>query len=141
MGLKQSIVVVNEFSTKTKTGGSRGKSVGDYVLRYMSREDAVERLAPVKYLDNEAYITKYMARSSAVEALLEDDVDGDSTKFNKLNKNLKHEKLGGIAFGKLGKYDDFDVSMSDEKVRTISKEIQRQFDNNKTVLKTVLSFD
>lgn len=141
MGLKQSIVVVNEFSTKTKTGGSRGKSVGDYVLRYMSREDAVERLAPVKYLDNEAYITKYMARSSAVEALLEDDVDGDSTKFNKLNKNLKHEKLGGIAFGKLGKYDDFDVSMSDEKVRTVSKEIQRQFDNNKTVLKTVLSFD
>lgn len=133
MSLKQNIVIVNEFSTKTKSGGTRGGTVGDYVLRYMARDGAVEDIAPVRKFDHDAYIQKYMARSEATEKL--DDIF-------KVKKELRDsEGLGGIAFGSRGKYDDGDISMSDEKVRKVSKEIQSQFDNGKTVFKTVLSFE
>jgi hypothetical protein len=126
MGLKQSVVVVNEFTTKTANGGTRGGTPGDYVLRYMARDGATEDLTPVRK-DTENFIMRYMARKEAVDVarsvpeLKEDmrDIQGD----------------GGIAFG----YGE--VSLSHKKLKKASKDIQKNFDNGKTVLKTVLSFD
>ena len=133
MGLKQNIVVVNEFSVKTKDGGSRGGTPGDYVLRYMAREGAVEDIAPVRKFDEDTYITKYMARKEATEVL--DNVAS-------VRKEIREgQGLGGVSFGMMDKDDDGDISMSDRKVRRISKKIQEQFDEGKTVMKTVLSFD
>lgn len=134
MGIKQDIVVVSEYTIKTgDKGGSRGGTPGDYVLRYMAREGAVEDLAPVRYQDTDTYVTRYMARREATETF--DTVAG-------VKSGMKRAQgLGGIAFGSTGRDDIGDISMSDRKIRRVSKDIQRQFDDGKTVLKTVVSFD
>ena len=133
MGLSKSVVIVNEYSCKTPTGGTRGGTPGDYVLRYMSRGGAVEGVTPVRY-DNEAYVLRYMARQDATEqATFEDD---DVVPVRKLKKSMKKiTGQGGIAFG----YGDF--SLSDKKLKSAAKDIQKQFDEGHTVLKTVISFD
>ena len=132
MGLKQDIIVVNEFSVKNKSGGTRGGTPGDYVLRYMAREDAVEGIAPVKKFDHEDYVTKYMARKDATEIL---------QPVSELKQNLTTiQGLGGVAFGCLNRFDVGDISMSDKKIKRVSKDMQRQFEHGKTVFKTVLSF-
>lgn len=77
--LKQSIIVVNEYTIKTdtgKTGGSRGGSPGAYVTRYMARELATEPIAPVQRADLDNFVTKYMARADAVESMLADHRTG-----------------------------------------------------------------
>lgn len=132
MGLKHDIIVVNEFSTKTKGGGSRGGTPGKYVERYMARADAVEDLTPVRLDDNDAYIKRYMARKTATETL--DSVTAIKESFDKA------QGLGGVAFGKSGRDDLGDISMSDSKIRRVSGDIQKQFNDGKTVLKTVISF-
>ena len=134
MGLKQDIVVVNEFSMKTGSkGGTRGGTPGDYVLRYMARKGATEELTPVRLEDQDAYVTRYMARREATETF--DTVSG-------VKQGMRSAQgLGGVAFGSTGRDDPGDMSMSDRKIRRVSKDIQRQFDEGKTVLKTVLSFD
>lgn len=133
MGLKQSIVVVNEFSTKTVNGGTRGGTPGDYVLRYMARVGAVEDVTPIRLEDQDAYITRYMARSEATEVY-------DSV--GRIKQGMRDaQKMGGVAFGSTGKDDIGDMSMSHRKVKRVSKDIQKQFDDNKTVMKTILSFD
>lgn len=128
MGLKQSIVVVNEYTVKTgKKSGSRGGTPGDYVLRYMARDGATEDLTPVRLQDTDAYITRYMARKEATETL-------DSVQ--EIKKGMrKVQGYAGLAFG------NDDVSMSHAKVKAVSRDIQKQFDSGKTVMKTVLSFD
>lgn len=128
MGLKQSIVVVNEYTVKTGSkGGSRGGTPGDYVLRYMARDGATEDLTPVRLEDTDAYITRYMARKEATETM--DSVAG-------IKKEMRNAQgFGGLAFG------NGDISMSHAKVKAVSRDIQRQFDRGKTVMKTVLSFD
>ncbi|MFF8902624.1 relaxase MobL [Streptomyces lydicus] len=129
MGLKQDIIVVNEFSVPLPGGkGSRGATPGDYVTRYMAREQATESLAPIQRLRTDDFIMRYMARESAVERA------GIS------RGAAKHEMRqvqgdGGVAFG----YGS--VSLSDEQLRAAGKDIQQHFENGKTVLKTVLSFD
>lgn len=134
MGLKQDIVIVNEFSIKTGSkGGTRGGTPGSYVLRYMARYGAAEELTPVKLEDQDAYVTRYMARRDATEVF--DTISGVKGGMRDA------QKLGGVAFGVCGKDDDGDISMSDRKVRRVSKDIQHQFEKGKTVLKTVLSFD
>lgn len=128
MGLKQNIVIVNEYTIKNdgKKGGSRGGTPGDYVLRYMARGDAVETISPVKKYDFDDYVIRYMAREDAVER-----VDSNP----ELRYELKHvDGLGGIAF------DNTDISMSDESVKRKAKAIQKSFDEGKTCLKTVFSF-
>ena len=75
----------------------------------------------------------YMARKDATEKY-------DSVGRIKVGMR-DAQKLGGIAFGSSGKYDDGDVSMSHRKVKRVSKDIQKQFEAGKTVMKTVLSFD
>lgn len=133
MSLKQNIVIVNEFSTKTRSGGTRGGTPGDYVLRYMAREGAVEDIAPVKLFDNEDYVMKYMARKEATEVL---------DNIGQVKENMKKERgFGGVAFGSKDRFDEGDISMSDRKIRQMSKDIQKQFEKGKTVFKTVLSFD
>lgn len=127
MGLAQGIVIVNEYTINNGGTGSRGSTPGDYVSEYMSRNGATETLTPVRLLEQEDYITRYMAREEAVESISErSDVKPEF-------RNIQRQ--AGVAFG----YGS--VSLSDEKLRLASKDIQEQFDKGKTVLKTVLSFD
>lgn len=128
MSLKSSIVLVNEFSVpKMGGGGSRGGTPGSYVTRYMAREDAVESLAPIQRLRTDDFIVRYMARESAVER-------APSSAAAKTQMRQAQGE-GGLAFG----YGS--VSLSDEQLTAASRDIQKHFDNGKTVMKTVLSFD
>ncbi|MFD2024174.1 relaxase MobL [Promicromonospora aerolata] len=129
MGLKQDIVIVNEFSVPQPGGtGSRGATPGRYVERYMARAQATESLAPIQRLRTDDFVLRYMARESAVErAGL-----SRSTVKTQMRQAQAH---GGVAFG----YGS--VSLSDEQLRAASKDLQQHFDSGKTVLKTVLSFD
>lgn len=129
MGLKQDIIVVNEFSVPLPGGrGSRGATPGDYVTRYMVREQATESLAPIQRLRTDDFIMRYVARESAVERA------GISRGAAK-HEMRQAQGDGGVAFG------HGSVSISDEQLRAASKDIQQHFENGKTVLKTVLSFD
>ena len=130
MSLKQSIVVVNEFSVPTpgsgKHGGSRGGTPGAYVMRYMARKGATEPVTPIRKRDTENFILRYMARESATEK---------AVSRHQLKDNVLHVSgQGGVAFG----YGQ--PSLSDEGVRRASADIQRLFDEGHTVMKTVLSF-
>ena len=131
MGLKQDIVVVNEYTTPLPggSGGSRGGTPGDYVLRYMAREGATETVAPIQRRRVDTYIERYMAREDAVESVGMDE-------FPELKPRMKRkgQGKGGVAFG----YGE--VSLSDESLRAASKDIQDHFDQGFTVMKTILSF-
>lgn len=81
MSLKQSIVVVNEFTVRKgggASGGTRGATPGDYVTRYMAREMATEPIAPIKRNDLDSFVTNYMARADAVEAMLDSHREGST---------------------------------------------------------------
>ena len=126
MSLKQSVVVVNEYTVKTNSGGTRGGTPGDYVLRYMSRDGATEDLTPIRR-DTENFITRYMAREDAVD---------EAISVPELKEQMRQiQGDGGVAFG----YGDF--SLSHKKLKQAAKDIQKNFDEGKTVMKTVLSFD
>jgi hypothetical protein len=127
--LKQSIIVVNEYSVKNKsTGkGSRGDSPGAYVTRYMAREQATETLAPIRHRRTDDFILRYMARESATEkAVSRPDVKA---------RMRGTQGAAGVAFG----YGQ--VSLSDDQLKAASADVQEWFDKGHTVLKTVLSFD
>ncbi|MYR60070.1 hypothetical protein GTY54_28845 [Streptomyces sp. SID625] len=129
MGLKQDIIVVNEFSVPLPGGkGSRGATPGDYVTRYMAREQATEALAPIQRLRTDDFIMRYMARESAVER-------AGISRSAAEHEMRQAQGDGGVAFG----YGS--VSLSDEQLRAAGNDIQQHFENGKTVLKTVLSFD
>ena len=121
MGLKQSIVLVNQFTTKTATGGTRGGTPGKYVLRYMARDGATESQLGTSG-GQAAYVTDYMARPGAAEP-----VPGP--------EGRAVSGLSGMAFS------GDDLALSEESLRRRSKAIQDAFDSGKTVMKTVLSFD
>jgi len=134
-GLKQSIVVVNEFSVpgvgrRTRDGrsGSRGSSPKDYILRYTAGH-GTEPIPPVRQVDVESFVRRYMARASAVEALRDDEYPALRREMEKVAGQ------GGVAFG-YGSY-----SLSDEALRSAAADVQRQFDAGHPVMKTVLSFD
>lgn len=128
MGLKQSVVIVNEYTIKTgDKGGTRGGTPGDYVLRYMARVGATEDITPTKLQEFDTNLTKYIARERATN--LFDDIPS-------MKQSMRNaQRYGGVAFG----YGD--VALSDARLKRVSKDIQRQFDAGKTVMKTVLSFD
>jgi hypothetical protein len=135
MGLKQDVVIVNEFSvplpSKGKKGkrGSRGGTPGDYVTRYMAREMATESLAPIRRRRTDDFILRYMARQTATESL---DIRDRGTLKRRM---ASAQGEGGVAFG----YDQ--VSLSHEQLQAASADIQHLFDEGHTVMKTVLSFD
>ena len=128
MGLKQSVVIVNEYTIKTgDKGGTLGGTPGDYVLRYMARVGATEDITPTKLQEFDTNLTKYIARERATN--LFDDIPS-------MKQSMRNaQRYGGVAFG----YGD--VALSDARLKRVSKDIQRQFDAGKTVMKTVLSFD
>lgn len=127
MSLSQSIVVVNEYTIKNSSGkgGSRGGTPGDYILRYMSRDGAIEAGAADRG-QAEAYVQDYMAREDAAESIGFDDEPS--------YRPRRHVK-DGVAFGNAG------ASLSHTELVGSSKDIQAAFDSGKTVMKTVLSFD
>lgn len=129
MNLKQSIVVVNEYTVKSRTSGkaSRGGTPGDYVTRYMARELATEPLAPIRRQRTDDFILRYMARENATEAAV--------SKPEVKARMKRSQGAGGVAFG----YGQ--VSLSDEQLKAASSDIQDWFDKGHTVMKTVLSFD
>lgn len=127
MSLKQSMVVKNRFTVKSGGQGSRGSSPGAYVEQYMGREDAVERIPPVRVFNSDSYMQRYMAR--------QDVVDKSDLEVSEIRDRLNSaDKAGGVAFG----YGS--VSMSDESFKAASRDIQAQFDKGKTVMETVVSF-
>ena len=129
MSLKQSIIVVNEYTVKSRATGkaSRGTTPGDYVTRYMAREMATETLAPIRRKRTDDFILRYMARESATER--------GTSRSDVKAKMRSAQGAGGVAFG----YGQ--VSLSDEELKAASADVQHWFDNGKTVMKTVLSFD
>lgn len=141
MGLKQSIIIKSEYTNNARSkpgGGSRGASPGQYVMRYMAREDATEVLAPVRY-DAESF-TRYMVRHEATEELKEhtgefaDDVDTYGSPLVLKHRFRQLDKLSGRAFGSRG------LSLSHEDLSASSNEIQDAFDAGHSVQKIVLSF-
>lgn len=146
MGMKQAIVIKSEYTNNARSkpgGGSRGASPGQYVMRYMAREDATEVLAPV-VLSGQGYdatsYTRYMARSEATEKLQSkqdeytDDPDAHGSAHVLKHRFRQIDKLSGRAFGSGG------MSLSHEALLNSSKRIQSAFDAGHSVQKIVLSF-
>lgn len=148
MGLKQSIVIKSEYTNNARSApgkGSRGASPGQYVMRYMAREDATEVLAPVRLASggdgyDSAEFTRYMVRSDATEKLKrkQDDVLQDADAYGS-PLVLKHkfrgiDKLSGRAFGSKG------LSLSQRELEDSSEAIQQAFDTGHSVQKIILSF-
>ena len=130
MPLSHDIVIVNQFSLRTPSGrGTRGRTPGAYIERYMARHDAIETLAPVRLHDMTTYVERYMARDDAVEA-----AGSRRELFDGLDRADGHPRAG-VAFG------PDSISLSSDDVHERSLAIQDAFDRGKTVLKTVISFD
>lgn len=127
--LKQSIILVNDFTVKRGGSGTSGSTPGQYVVRYMARELATETVAPIRRDDRlDDFAVRYMARRSATETL-EGSVDDLKDAFADI------QGLSGAAFG----YGT--PSLSHRDLVHGAKDIQARFDEGKTVLKTILSFD
>lgn len=151
MGLKQSIVIRSEYTNNARSAagkGSRGASPGQYVMRYMAREDATEVLAPTPIVSGDTFFgaydgevfMRYMARSEATERLKqkEDDLLQDEDAYGSplvlKHRFRKMDKLSGRAFGSKG------LSLSHEDLTSSSQEIQKAFDGGHSVQKIILSF-
>lgn len=133
MSFKRDIIIVNQFSVKRGGQGTKGNTPGDFVLRYMARDGATETLTPVKKLSIDNFITRYMARDTATE-------QADSL-HNLGHRFYRAQGLGGRSFGKVGRGDPGNASLSDSEIRDASKVLQAAFDNGKTVMESVISFD
>ena len=127
MSLKQDIVIVNEYSVKDKkTGkGSRGSTPGDYVTRYMARDNATETASFVAHRVDD-FVLEYMARTTATESAFEEI---------KKEYEQRDEKWDGVAF------NHRKLSLSKKELKDQADRIQQGFDKGKTVMKTVISFD
>lgn len=128
MSLKQSIVVVNEFTYKMKSGsGSRGSSPQSYVVDYMARLSAAENVTPTRLQDSDDMFLTYRRRAKTAHP-------GKS--IPKIKEEMKRIKgKGGIAFS------NDDASLSDERLRVMGRFMQDEYERGKTIFKTVLSFD
>ncbi len=146
MDLSKSIVIVNEFSSPSL--GQGGRTPGQYVVRYMAREGASEPIMPVRRKAHDGLV-------DAVFPIRHDEQDDYTIKYRKMNESCASAQdipqlkkkiesvsgLAGVAFGKAGNRGLCDVTMSDESLRAISRDIQKLYDEGKTVLETVVSFD
>lgn len=129
MSLKRDIVIVNEYTTPLPSGGgSRGGTPGDYVTRYMAREGATETVAPIRHLRVDDFLVRYMAREGATEST-------DILNPRSLKRSMaKAQGRGGVGFG----YGS--ASLSHEEFDQASADVQQLFENDHTVMKTVMSF-
>ncbi|OMF76780.1 relaxase MobL [Paenibacillus glucanolyticus] len=153
MGLKQDIVIKSEYTNNARSSpgkGSRGSSPGQYVMRYMAREEATEVLAPVRMSSafgaedvdgyDSAAFTRYMARDQATERLIskEDEdlqeADAYGSPLVLKQKFRQIDKLSGRAFGRGG------ISLTHAELEKSSQNIQQAFDEGHSVQKVVLSF-
>lgn len=124
--------------------GSRGSSPGQYVMRYMAREDATEVLSPLKQVAGETYdgagFVRYMARSEATEQLKSkqdadlQDEDAFGSPLVLKHKFRKIDRQAGRAFGTRG------ISLSHQDLENSSKDIQEAFDSGHSVQKMIVSF-
>lgn len=133
MGLSQDIVVRSRFSVSDgRGGGSRGGTPGQFIIRYMSRNEAIENIAPTKLRDDHELTRRYDDR----EAMFDPEKAKDDPLFlislPKRSRNI--QKNGGVAFS------NGDPSMSDKALRDVSRDIQAGFDAGKTAIETVVSF-
>lgn len=123
MSLKQSIAIMNEFSQ----AGSRGSTPGDFVKRYMLRDDACENVTPVLLRDTDAIGALYENRLLAAQS---------ADTVPPMKKGMREAQgLGGIAFC------HNNPSMSNAAVNATADLIQQAHDDGKTVFKMVISFD
>lgn len=130
MGLKQDIIVVNEYTVPLPSGkGSRGGTPGQYIERYMARELATEPVTPIRRYRTDRFIERYMAREEATERITVPDT-------RLLKKTMRDAQGdGGVAFG----YGE--VALSDDQLHAGAQDVQRLFeDEGHTVMKTVVSF-
>lgn len=158
MGLKQDIVIRSEYTNNARSApgkGSRGASPGQYVMRYMAREDATEVLAPVRQAAGAELFTltspmvdgydgagfmRYIARSEATEQLKaqEDEDLQDADAFGSplvlKHKFRKIDRQSGRAFGTHG------ISLSHRELEASSERIQEAFDTGHSVQKIIVSF-
>lgn len=133
MGLKQSIVLVNQYTTRNPDGsGSRGATPGSYVVRYMARDLASEPIAPIARTPAEDFIVRYMAREEATEVVRAPGRQGVAEIRDRM---AAYQGLGGRAFG-YGR-----VSLSHEELIASAADVQQLFDEGHTVMKVVLSFE
>lgn len=151
MALKDDIIVKNQFTVKDPiTGrGTNGSTPGDYLVHYMSRDDATETS---NFVIPHATYADYMFREDATETLPDDAFDdfeikhksvSESSKkvarrtiakHNSKNKNAQPEKWWGVAFS------NDSLAVSKDELMEFRKELQEGFENYKTVFKTVLSY-
>lgn len=130
--LKQSIVVVNEFSNKDTAGG-RNTTPKTYIMDYMVRDEATERVVPsLSDMDSgtDNYIMNYMTRASAVE-----HASDNQSSIATLRRDIDEiDDKDGVAFSRRS------ASHSKEEIQKIADTIQEGFHDGRTVLRTVLSF-
>ena len=105
----------SRFSVSYGPGrGSRGGSPGQFIINYMSRNGAVENVAPTRVSEAENYLRRYDVISKAAD---------EETSIPAIHRKVRiAKKKGGVAFS------EDDVSLSDEKLKQKSREIQEQFD-------------
>lgn len=127
MGLKQSIVIRSEYTIRNSSakGGTRGGTPGNFVMQYMSRDDATEIVNPK--LADEFFNNRYQYRNECVE--------NANSELDIKHSFYKGQKKGGVAF------NEKNLSLSYKDLVLSSKQIQNAFNEGKTVLKTVISFD
>ena len=132
MGLKSDVVIVNRFSVPDGYGGgSRGGTPGRFVIRYMSRDDAIENIAPTRLTELSGLLDRYDAR---MRAYREADREDPYAVPKMVRKMDRAQRRGGVAF------TSGDPAMSDEKLLDVSERIQRSFDSGHTAMETVISF-
>ena len=157
MGMKQNIVIVNEFTEN----GSRGATPGAYVERYMARDGrATETVTPVSIIPEPTmklmkrvakdkkidlnedevndeytmfnYLTRYVARDTATEHLIQ---SGESDQRVLEDNFDKIQGYSGIAFSPKS------IALTHKDFKDLCNIIQEEHDKGKPVLKTVISFD
>ena len=150
--LSRDIVIKNEFTIH----GSRGKSIGRYVIEYMARDGASENLTPTIARDEKIegleqrmhdvykrdldkrgkdnlpdYITRYMARETATDVAILDGVT-DTSVLRQAFGQL--QGYSGLAFGPES------ISLTHKQVLEKARMIQAQHDMGKPAMKTIIAF-
>ena len=152
MALAQDITVMNQYTKRGADGGPgiHGSTPGRYVIDYMSRADAIERLPVMGFRSPRAFIERYMVRADAVEH----SPDLDVALNERHRRHPHHDYLAytGVGFGSwvddsdpaTGPIRRYAASMSEDQLLAASRQIQALYDgvngSYRAVYKTVLSF-